>query len=62
MTKIEPGAMVRVIRSHRWRSGEVGTVVELKENGRFTVAFETPGIGYDGGLLLDLDTSDVEGV
>lgn len=60
MHKIDVGTVVKLVRNRAWRPGETGTVVALLPSGRFTVQFDKPGIGYDGGLCLDLDDNEVE--
>ena len=54
------GSRIQVRRQHWWRQGEKATVIEMHSTGRFTVEFDTPGVGFDDGRHLILGVEDVE--
>jgi hypothetical protein len=58
--KIVEGARVRVSRSHWARAREEGTVIEITQDGAFVVQFDRKGIGFNGGLCLQLKQEDLE--
>ena len=57
---LKVGTRVQVRRQYWWRQGEKGTIIELHPTGRFTVEFDTPGVGFDNGKHLILGVEDVE--
>ena len=50
-----------LVRNNHWaRPYARGLVEEVLEKGRYLILFEQPGIGFDGGLHLALDSNDLE--
>lgn len=60
MERWKIGVRVRVKGTHWWRQNDVGTITEVHDDGRFTVLFDKPGIGFDGGACLVLGVTDVD--
>ena len=59
ITSLEVGTRIKVEPKHWLRGNSIGSVVELLDNGRFMVEFDTKGKGFDGGIHLVLAEMDV---
>jgi len=58
--KIEIGQRVKVVRSHWARPRQPGIITEINRDGSFVVQFDYKGIGFNGGLCLQLRQEDLE--